>query len=492
MNENNLVTPEGLVVSLPEELTFIEGDTWQDCLTTLNRLLLKLNYPKVAIMTLKRSVARQPKEHKQLRSDRPTDGDDHGLKKLYCTRCSTYHKKSFDSNGETLHFGVVGTCTIALSTHDGKDKWALRLMQLFPHYRFCTELTNETIIKNANNCFKIPVDDIDLLTQGIFKPIIENVKNKTINSIHNPENEIAKFIKSGLGDTDPLDRRYLIPLGPLPDDDTYGNRVRSHHNLDHEFEERFNKFIVRFSLIIANYIGIHNQMFFQTPTHPNDTIQLENNQHLHIIDPAILIGGYMSTHRKEITHQIPHVDTGNNSEGLSVLENEQLRDRYFPFTAIFPIDEAGRTIHVFDSMHESAPPKELHISKEEICIIPANVVHAGITHGYVKKNQCPELFPALHMYMQSTNHDFDTGDFVPSLGHAIKYPSNNHYLSNMPAHIVREFIDLRVEELMTILQKVNVESALEESDADDQSVEVINYLCGLIGNRKNKKKRRQR
>lgn len=488
MNENNPITPEGLVASLPTDATSIDGNSWQDCLTTLNRLLFKLNYPEVNFMILKRSDYKQPVEHQQFRSERPTAHGEPTLKKLYCTRCSTYHKKSFKSNGK-LHFGVVGTCTIALSTKGGKDKWSLKLMQLFPHYRFCTDLKNETIIENADKCFKIPVHDIKFLTQGIFNPIIGNVKNKTINEIHNPENEIAKIIKSGLGDTDPLDRRYQIPLLPLPDDDEYGNKVRAHHGLnEEEFEDSF--FLVRFSLIIANYIGIHNQMFFQTPTHPHDTIHVDNNKsHLHIVDPAILIGGYMSKRNKEITHQIPHIDTGNNKHGLSVLENEYLRNLYFPFSAIFPLGDGGRTIHVFDSMHEHVSPKELHISKEEICIIPANVVHAGITHGYVNNHQRPELFPALHIYMQSTNHDFDTGDFVPSLGHAIKDHCYNHYLSNMPGHIVREEIDLRIDELITILQKVNVESVLGEKDAKEQSVEIIKSLSGLNQNTNKRRKR---
>ena len=91
--------------------------------------------------------------------------------------------------------------------------------------------------------------------------------------------------------------------------------------------------------------------------------------------------------------------------------------------------------------------------------------------------------------MQSSRHDFDTGDFVPSIGHAMKFSCYDHYLSNMPANIVREFIDSRVDELTTILQKVNVESALEEKGANEKSVDIIKSLSGLNQNTNKRRKR---
>lgn len=480
MNEHNPVSPQRIVASLPTGSTTINGNGWQDCLRELNVLLKKLGYHPVSFMQLKRTPnVPTPTTHNVCRAERPRGRSGELVeKKIYCTRCSTHCSVSYSSHGNTFRFGVVGLCTLQKQGDDGNN-WQLQLTQLYPHYTKCTELTNSTIIDNHHNCFKITVPDADFLINGLFDELLQQVNTKTLAQIHNPSNNIAKLIRSGLIGKEPIDLRYQIPLLPSTvEEDQHGNSIRENLGIENQiFQDDFINFVIRFSLLIANTMGIGNQMFFQVPTHPHDTIINNSTRHLHMVNPSILLGGYMSRRTTLITPQMPHTDTGVNSQLESVLENRALQNLCFPFSVIMPlVAESSRRIMLYDAVHEDIAPTELTINHGEICVIPANAVHGGTTQAYVPHGRRPDLFPALQMYVQSTRHDFDPHSFVASVGHAIKNEAFNDYIEKMPNNHLNEVLETGIAPVLTLLSKLHKNEEFSVNCRNKRNEEVLKDL----------------
>ena len=330
MNADNHVTPEDIVAALPPGFTTIVCGEWQECERKLNNNLTHLGYNKVEFNRL-RLGEKHPlySKHKDFRADRQKGRGKAGVhtKNLYCTKCSTLKKGQKEPLPEVLHFVVVGTCQLTqIPPEEGsedKETWQLELKQLFPHYQQCTRQTMITSMGRDDTWLKIAVD-LNFLTSGIFEPLISVLEKTKLSDLSKPDKLIAKIIKSGLDDDKlPNDCRYLIPLLPVEEDE-YGNQVRAHHKIDNDdFENKFQMLLIRISLIIANTLGIQNQMFFATPSHPDDTVPDDtvtvtpHVKHLNISQPTMLLGGYMNNKKKTLCNQMPHTDFGVNTEHVT-------------------------------------------------------------------------------------------------------------------------------------------------------------------------------
>lgn len=490
MNADNLVTPEDIVAALPSGYTTIVCSEWQQCEPELNNKLKDLGYNEVAFNRL-RLGEQHPlyNKHKDFRAERQRGRGKAGVhtKNLYCTKCSTLKKGQKEPLPDVLHFVVVGTCQLTKihpeEGSDDKETWKLELKQLFPHYQQCTRQTTITSMGRVDTWLKIAVD-LNFLTSGIFDQLISVLEKTKLSDLSNPNKLVAKIIQSGLDeDKLPNDRRYLIPLLPVEEDE-YGNKVRAHHNIDNEeFEKEFQMLLIRISLIIANTLGIQNEMFFATPSHPDDTVPDDtvtvtpHIKHLHIMQPTMLVGGYMHNKKKKKCNQMCHTDFGINSEDQSVIENPKLIDKCLPFSVLLPLAPLGRSIYVFDPVHELTKPNEITINMGEMLIIPANLVHAGKTYEQPNNRTIQPLRPALHFYMQSSLHDFNLNNFVASIGHALADDSYNDYLQRMPGQLVKEQLAYRINEVVELMGKVNLTDALKNYKQDEANKDVFEFIA---------------
>ena len=163
---------------------------------------------------------------------------------------------------------------------------------------------------------------------------------------------------------------------------------------------------------------------------------------------------------------------------------------------ILPLTPQDRSIQVFDPIHEDTTPNEIEINMGELCIIPANCGHAGKTYTYEQRPnpQMQPLRPAFHFYMPSSLHDFDLERFVPSIGHAIANESYNDYLKKMPGRIVKEYVAYRINEVVTLCGKVNLNDALKEYEEDEANKDVAEFIDTKLSTAKPSrgKKKRQR
>jgi len=513
MNADNPATPEDIVAALPSGCTTIVCGSWQQCLHELNNKLQPLGYNEVSFNRL-RLGKNHPlyNKHKDFRADRERGKGNAGVhtKNLYCTKCSTLKKGQNEPLPNVLHFVVVGTCQLtkihAEEGSDDKETWKLELKQLYPHYQQCIRQTTITSMGRVDTWRKIEVD-LNFLTSGIFDTLISVLEKTKLSDLSNSNKHVAKIIQSGLDeDKVPNDRRYLIPLLPVEDDE-YGNQVRAHHKINNDkFEKDLQMLLIRISLIIANTLGIQNEMFFATPSHSDDTATPSHPdetvtddtvtvtphiKHLHISQPTMLVGGYMHNKTKPIHNQMCHTDFGINKDGQSVLENPKLIDKCLPFSVLLPLALEGRSIYVFDPVHELTMPNEITIKMGEMLIIPANLVHAGKTYKRTNNGIIQPLRPAFHFYMESTLHDFNLDNFVPSIGHALSDDSYNDHLKKMPGRFVKEQVAYRINEVVAMIGKVNVNDVLNNYDQDEANKDVFDFIAEKFQSSGKKKRGRR-
>ncbi len=252
-------------------------------------------------------------------------------------------------------------------------------------------------------------------------------------------------------------------------DDPLNREVNDFYLLGTEtFQDKQNKLIIRLTLVLANILGIGNEVLsFESPKCPfnyppgahGQNCAQQDSKHLQLMNPSVIFGGIMkpkstrptrsnpNPNEDKITPQLPHVDfPDKNNTTVSVSSNPHFLNKHKPSSLIIPLKD-DRKIIMYKKVDGKLVPHEVKATRGEVLSFGGDVVHSGATYKDIDNHHA-----CVHFYLYSDLHDCDLNFFDISLHHILSVDEFKEYLPHIKADALEDNILYQVTQMRRTLQ----------------------------------------
>ena len=471
MMSSTSVSPTDLAQSLPVS-SFI-GRHVDHCIHECNDAMVKFGYNPFVKMSLKYTPydPSQPitdSRHTNCRQNhKQADGSKKNEIFLYCQKCTTHNIRTYKEAG-SFRCCVIATVRFQdLNDEELPEGWPpsskkMTVVELYPHPQECTVMEeNKTKNTMSQSNLGLGYTKISLNVHNIMDDVFDDMK-KIINSLTQKDlgetdSKYAKRITSGFLDSNPPDYRWMIPLthGETEHDVDDQNDIDEYYGLRKQsFMQGMKHLRLRLMLCVANMLDLGDELPFVHSAHPDNVTpptSIQDARHLNLTVPTCLMGGYARGNNGQTTmmSQFPHCDFAAVN-GTTLSENSDLENKMKPCSLIIPLTEKGRTINFYKDVQGKLTKIPVRVDKDEILVFEGDVIHGGIT--YSAEEEPFELYPALHIYMESNLHKSDLSSFDIQTACCFEMEEFKPYVSHIDCDIVTEELGNKINALKNIIQ----------------------------------------
>ncbi len=469
-------TPQQLAQSIDAHFT---GNKPIECVEQATAYLTKFGYYAVPMSRFKFQPPQQsPQHHPQQRLDKCHLS---GTKYLYCGNCTTHSQPTYNDNNHTFQCCVVAGFHIQ---QEVSGQYTLRFTELYPHARECTETKRSNHIRSrirqgAPNfgpgfyTFDINFDDVfgdDVLVriinqigglskdelgqesskhgEGYFLSLLSSLSAICTYTTYVLTRSImfifvssGKKITSGYTNGETPELRWYVLLD-CNIQDAMQQEINQNYGLHTlEFQESLKKLYARLSIVLANELNIAHELNFEKPefSHnvipPNSTMSLHHHltnitqRHLSLQNPSIIFGGYNGQNTQEIIHQIPHTDYAPVG-GVDLTDSDNFQTNFKPASLFLPLVDT-RKIIFYKDVNGNIMEHEVVVHKGQMLVFEGDVVHGGASYNDDHQSQHLQLYPALHLYLYSTEHPSNMDTFTISPHHCLMLQQFHPFLKHV-------------------------------------------------------------